>query len=278
MKMENVKNNVGAGLVPAQNGITLIALVITIIILLILAGIAISLTIGENGIINIAKQAGKNYANAEADEKRRLEDLYSSMLIATNEDAQINISVKDLKTFIKEQVQEELKENKSQNPTGTVISYMGNNVPAGYLSCNGKNYNIEEYKQLAEQIKSEFGSYNYFGGDGTTTFAVPDLRGEFLRGTGENNHQDGCDGATVGEHQDGSDVVGGYFGNSTGTLYVGESMFYTKMRAKSDNWMPYTGVVSKIRRSDTESLPYPDTIGKGTSRPTNTSVLYCIKY
>ncbi len=47
-----------------QKGITLIALVITIIVLLILAGITISLTLGEHGIINMGEKAGKNYVNA----------------------------------------------------------------------------------------------------------------------------------------------------------------------------------------------------------------------
>lgn len=47
-----------------QKGITLIALVITIIVLLILAGITISLTLGEHGIINMAEKSGKNYTNA----------------------------------------------------------------------------------------------------------------------------------------------------------------------------------------------------------------------
>ncbi len=48
----------------SRKGITLIALVITIIVLLILAGITINLTIGEHGILIMAKQAGKNYQNA----------------------------------------------------------------------------------------------------------------------------------------------------------------------------------------------------------------------
>jgi flagellar basal body-associated protein FliL len=47
-----------------QKGITLIALVITIIVLLILAGITISLTLGEHGILNMAEKAGDNYTNA----------------------------------------------------------------------------------------------------------------------------------------------------------------------------------------------------------------------
>ena len=42
-----------------QNGITLIALVITIIVLLILAGVTISLVIGDNGILTQATLAVK---------------------------------------------------------------------------------------------------------------------------------------------------------------------------------------------------------------------------
>jgi hypothetical protein len=58
-----------------KRGITLIALVITIIVLLILAGITINLTIGEGGIITIAQQAGKNYVQASTDEQIDLSDL-----------------------------------------------------------------------------------------------------------------------------------------------------------------------------------------------------------
>jgi hypothetical protein len=58
-----------------KRGITLVALVITIIVLLILAGITISLTIGENGIITIAQQVGKNYVQASIDEQIDLSNL-----------------------------------------------------------------------------------------------------------------------------------------------------------------------------------------------------------
>lgn len=40
-----------------ENGVTLLGLVVTVIVLLILAGITVSLTIGENGIITKAQQA-----------------------------------------------------------------------------------------------------------------------------------------------------------------------------------------------------------------------------
>lgn len=55
-----------------QKGITLVALVITIIVLLILAGITISLVLGDNGILNRAQGAGKNYVNAANDERTEL--------------------------------------------------------------------------------------------------------------------------------------------------------------------------------------------------------------
>lgn len=48
-----------------QKGITLVALVITIIVLLILAGVTISLTLGDKGIFKTAEGAAKNYTNAQ---------------------------------------------------------------------------------------------------------------------------------------------------------------------------------------------------------------------
>ncbi len=46
----------------------MIALVITIIVLLILAGVTINLTLGENGIFKTAEQAGKNHTQAQEQE------------------------------------------------------------------------------------------------------------------------------------------------------------------------------------------------------------------
>ena len=58
-----------------KRGITLVALVITIIILLILAGITISLTIGQRGILKRAEEAGKNYQEAARKEDEELREL-----------------------------------------------------------------------------------------------------------------------------------------------------------------------------------------------------------
>ena len=65
---EKVKNNKNMNLVNDNNAITLIALVITIIVLLILAGVTINLTLGENGIFRTAEMAGKNYTEAQEQE------------------------------------------------------------------------------------------------------------------------------------------------------------------------------------------------------------------
>ena len=52
-----------------NKGITLIALVITIIVLLILAGITIALLTGDNGLITKSQKAASDTAVAEAKEK-----------------------------------------------------------------------------------------------------------------------------------------------------------------------------------------------------------------
>ena len=55
-----------------QRGVTLIALVITIIVLLILAGVSIAMLTGDNGILTQANQAKYETAQSEAKEKINL--------------------------------------------------------------------------------------------------------------------------------------------------------------------------------------------------------------
>ena len=59
-----------------QKGITLVSLVVTIIILIILAGVSINLTLGKNGIITIAKQIKENTELAKIEEETGLNELY----------------------------------------------------------------------------------------------------------------------------------------------------------------------------------------------------------
>ena len=55
-----------------EKGITLVALVVTIVILLILAGISLSLVLGQQGLITKANQGRTNWANASAEERQIL--------------------------------------------------------------------------------------------------------------------------------------------------------------------------------------------------------------
>lgn len=87
-----------------NKAITLISLVITIVLLIILAGIAINLGLKENGLLSKAKFAKDKYINEQENEKKGLNDLYSEVLVATGENSQITISVKDLKKLINEEV------------------------------------------------------------------------------------------------------------------------------------------------------------------------------
>lgn len=170
------------------------------------------------------------------------------------------------------------------NPVGTVISFMGNNAPINYLKCDGTVYNISAYSVLANFFKSEFGSFNYFGGNGTTTFAVPDLRGEFLRGTGTAKRNTGS-GASVGAHQDGTHIcnVGAHVNADGATGWIGA--YADKSGLPVDNIGDYNvdsiGGSSVALTLGTTAYNTDNYKNKPTwiaARPTNTSVLYCIKY
>ena len=58
-----------------QNGITLIALVVSIIVLIILAGVSIAMLVGDNGIITQAQRAKEYQLNAESTESKLWNDM-----------------------------------------------------------------------------------------------------------------------------------------------------------------------------------------------------------
>lgn len=62
-------------------------------------------------------------------------------------------------------------------PAGAVVSYAGAAVPSGWLLCNGQAVSRTAYAALFAAVGTVHGT-----GDGSTTFNVPDLRGEFVRG------------------------------------------------------------------------------------------------
>lgn len=163
----------------------------------------------------------------------------------------------------------------SAGPIGMIISFMGKNAPAGYLICDGSEYNIADYEKLANHFENEFGTVNYFGGDGTTTFKVPDLRGEFLRGAGTNSHAGQGSGAEVGTHQNATQHVK-IGGGSTNNLFIypNNAIWYSDNNSDS---AILTGN-NTIRHAALNDVGTQQINSFYTSRPTNTSVLYCIKY
>lgn len=165
-------------------------------------------------------------------------------------------------------------------PIGTVISVMGKQAPHNYLVCDGTVYNIADYPELAAYFAGQFEASNFFGGDGVTTFAVPDLRGEFLRGTGTNGHSQSGDGANVGIHQPGTGINPGWVNNQAGgfSLPITPSSTYYSLVVDSGDKYVNTGTRKSIA-STTSLKAVADTASDGgywTVRPTNTSVLYCI--
>lgn len=80
IKMKELKNNV--------KGITLIALVVTIIVLLIIAGVSINLIIGNNGIFSRAHNATSTWQMAEENEKNAINNLESWIDQTIGEDSE----------------------------------------------------------------------------------------------------------------------------------------------------------------------------------------------
>lgn len=62
---------------------------------------------------------------------------------------------------------------------GSILPFAGNFAPQGWALCNGTLYPISQYQAVFSILGTQY------GGDGTTTFAVPDLRGRTPLGTGQ---------------------------------------------------------------------------------------------
>ena len=70
-------------------------------------------------------------------------------------------------------------------PSGVVLSFAGATAPGGWLLCNGSLINRTTYADLFAAIGTAHGS-----GDGSTTFALPNYAGRFLRGRANGSAND----------------------------------------------------------------------------------------
>ena len=119
-------------------GITLIALVVTIIVLIILAGVSISLVLGENGIITIAKRAKENTELAKVEEETRLNELAKQLEEGTS--GGTTNPPETIKTV------EEVKGGDYFNKLTTIKDSNGNliKVPEGFKVAEDSEINVTE--------------------------------------------------------------------------------------------------------------------------------------
>ena len=97
-------------------------------------------------------------------------------------------------------------------PSGVVLSFAGATAPGGWLLCDGSLINRTTYATLFAAIGIAHGS-----GDGSTTFALPNYAGRFLRGraNGSANDPDRAGRTAAASGGATGDNVGSVQGNAT---------------------------------------------------------------
>jgi len=155
-------------------------------------------------------------------------------------------------------------------PVGGVQIYAGlsNNIPTGYLLCNGASISQTTYSKLYSVIGN-----TYLNGrtSSSTTFYLPDLRGMFVRGVGTNTTYSGVAGAsTTGTYQ---------------TSSVENHFHYYQRPNDAINVASGTGVNSSVwdNQTGTSATSQETYNGTGTlmtdeTRPHNISMNYIIKF
>lgn len=141
-----------------EKGITLIALVITIIVLLILAGVTINMVVGQNGIITRANQAKEEERGATVEEIANLWKLEKETVRITG-----NGSI---------QSRDELLDN-DLGPNGTRKLLTADEVQevkdTGKVTIGSKviDFGVEQQKEIISTTESYVGYYADIDGNGT---------------------------------------------------------------------------------------------------------------
>jgi len=112
-----------------ENGITLIALVITIIVLLILAGVTIAMLTGDNGIISKAMQAKIRTEEAKETEETGLNEIENYI---NGKSAEAGVVVQDLKSIKSDGTEGEVIGEKVSDGAGGVVP-----IPSGFYYVGG---------------------------------------------------------------------------------------------------------------------------------------------
>ena len=141
-------------------------------------------------------------------------------------------------------------------PASTVIYVAQSTAPTGYLKANGAAISRTTYADLFAAIGTTFGS-----GNGSTTFNVPDLRGEFIRAW--------------------DDARGVDSGRSFGSAQADEFESHNHTFYTSGSTGSYSNNFDVDSPVSGNSLSFPKTVtdtGGTETRPRNIALLACIKY
>ena len=162
-------------------------------------------------------------------------------------------------------------------PAGTVIYSARSTAPTGYIKANGAAISRSTFSVLFAAIGTQYGV-----GNGSTTFNIPDLRGEFIRGWSDGHTVDS--GRTLGSNQGSANLLHNHtlVGGGVSGSFVTSVTFN-----KRDNAVPNSPDEVDVLNTQTSisaptsspgyTRPTANNRGGTESRPRNVSLLACIK-
>ena len=155
-------------------------------------------------------------------------------------------------------------------PPGSVLPFAMNVVPSGWLAANGAAVSRTLYPALFAAIGTLYGA-----GDGSTTFALPDLRGYFVRGSGTNS--DGTASGAFGQKQADEFKSHTHTGsaNAASINTISVNWNGTRFSTRDANGASTGGDYKDLSHGHSLTI-YPT--GGTENRPKNIALLYCIKF
>lgn len=134
MNKKEIKTNEEVKINKKVLGVTLIALIVTIIIMLILAAIVINIALGNNGLLGRAQNAVEKYKEASENEQLQINSLYKQ-LAAYNTEGSMNVT--EMTSLVKQIVeQERLK----QYPVGSIYISESDTNPGDFIGGKWEKY------------------------------------------------------------------------------------------------------------------------------------------
>lgn len=169
-------------------------------------------------------------------------------------------------------------------PVGVVECFARAAAPGGWLACNGAAVSRTTYADLFAAIGTTFGA-----GDGSTTFTLPDLRGEFVRGLDSGRGvdaarvlgtaQDWATGAPKAKSRDAKRLkVDGTLGIAFDAPLPNTPIGFARVASASDPTDRTISAASSLDKSDHETDLLGVASGDPETRPRNVALLYCIKH